>query len=127
MLQNRQNQVASVQIAARRDLDNALVAGRAHLPFGSKHRPYGKRLTSTWLPQPVQPVVPTQGVVVVGPGTGNSLGYRSRLSSTASMSSMCRYESERERQMSMQTMAISTLQIPAPAWAAFAIQRALQG
>ena len=47
MLQNRQNQVAAVQIAARRNLDVAsLVAGRAHLPSGSKHRMYGKRPTS---------------------------------------------------------------------------------
>ena len=118
MLQNRQNQVAHVQVAARRDLDVALVAGRTHLPSGSKHRPYGKRLTSTWLPQPI---------VVAGPGLGDMLGYRSRLSSAALMSSMCRYESERERLMSMPNMTSYAARIPAPAWAAFAIQRALQG
>lgn len=123
MLQNRQNQVATVQIAARRDLDIALVAaGRAHLPFGSKHRPYGKRLTSKWLPQPVLPVV-----VVAGPGTADMPSYRSRLSSTASMSCMCRYASERERQTCLVSQNTTTLPIPAPAWAAFAIQRALQG
>lgn len=130
MLQNRQNQVASVQIAARRNLDNvALVAGRAHLPFGSKHRLYGKRLTSTWLPTPTptpvpSPVMVVPQVVVTGPGTGGISGC-SRLSS-ASMSRMCRYQSERERQMS-QIMDRTTLRIPAPALAAFAIQRALRG
>ena len=130
MLQNRQNQVAAIQIAARRNLDNALVvAGRAHLPFGPKHRLYGKRLTSTWLPTPVPQVstVVEPPVVVTGPGIGGMSGYCSRLSSTASMSRMCRYESERQRQMSKQSMDISTLRIPASALAAFAIQRALRG
>jgi hypothetical protein len=133
MLQNRQNQVASVQIAARRDLDNAalVVAGRAHLPFGSKHRLYGKRLTSTWLPTPTPtPVIPVMVVpqgVVAGSGTGGMSGCSSRLSSTVSMSRMCRYQSERERQMPIQFMDTSTLRIPAPALAAFAIQRALRG
>lgn len=131
MLQNRQNQVASVQIAARRNLDNAaLVAGRAHLPFSSKHRLYGKRPTSTWLPTSVPVPVPTQvvppQVMVAGPGRGMS-GCCSRLSSTPSMSRMCRYQSERERQTSMPSMDLSTLRIPAPALAAFAIQRALRG
>ncbi len=124
MLQNRQNQVAAVQIAARRNLDVAsLVAGRAHLPFSMKHRTYGKRPTSPWLPLPV---------VVVGgvPGSGSedTCWYRSRLSLTASMTrSMCRYELERQRQMTLPSAASSALRIPAPAWAAFAIQRALQG
>ncbi len=132
MLQNRQNQVASVQIAARRNLDNvALVAGRAHLPFGSKHRLYGKRLTSTWLPTPTPTPVPSPVMVVrqvvTGPGTGGISGYSSRLSQSASMSRMCRYQSERERQMCPQIMDIQTLRIPAPALAAFAIQRALRG
>lgn len=130
MLQNRQNQVASVQIAARRDLDNALVAGRAHLPAGSKHRLYGKRLTSTWLPTPVPtptPVMVVPQVVVTGPGTGGMSGCSSRLSSSVSMSRMCRYQSERERQMCPQIMDIQALRIPAPAWAAFAIQHALRG
>ena len=76
MLQNRQNQVASVQIAARRNLDNAaLVAGRAHLPLLSKHRLYGKRPTSTWLPTSVPTPVPTQVVPqgsVAGPGRSRS-------------------------------------------------------
>ncbi len=118
MLQNRQNQVAAVQIAARRNLDDALVAGRTHLPSGSKHRLYGKRPTSTWLPQPN----------VAGPGIGDMLSYRSRLSSAALMSSMCRYELERERGIFMQQcMTSSAPRIPAPAWAAFAIQRALLG
>ena len=126
MLQNRPNQVAAVQIAACRNLDNALVAGRAHLPLESKHRLSGKRLTSTWLPQSVPPVV-VPLVVVAGPCTGGMSGYRSRLLSTASMSRMCRYESERERQMSTPSMDVPTLRIPAPAWAAFAIQRALRG
>lgn len=117
MLQNRQNQVAAVQIAARRNLDVAsLVAGRAHLPLGSKHRVYGKRPTSPWLPLPV---------VVGGLGIDDTC-YRSRTFITSSMSSMCRYESERQRQVAMQSMP-STLRIPAPAWAAFAIQRALRG
>ncbi len=120
MLQNRQNQVAAVQIAARRNLDVAsLVAGRAHLPSGSKHRMYGKRPTSPWLPLPV---------VVGGPGVvDDTCWYRSRTFITSSMASMCRYESERQRLMSLQNMTSPTLRIPAPAWAAFAIQRALRG
>lgn len=121
MLNNRQNQVAAVQIAARRNLDVAsLVAGRMHLSFGSKHRLYGKRPTSPWLPLPVAPVG-----VVVGSGTGDTDCPRTYI--TSSMASMCRYESERQRQLAMQYMAPTTLRIPAPAWAAFAIQRALQG
>ena len=118
MSQNRQNQVAAVQIAARRNLDVAsLVAGRAHLPKSMKHRISGKRPTSPWLPLPV----------VVG-GTGvDETCYRSRTCITYSTSSMCFYESERQRLMSMPGMTSSTLRIPAPAWAAFAIQRALQG
>lgn len=119
MLQNRQNQVAAVQIAARRNLDVAsLVAGRAHLPFSMKHRTYGKRPTSPWLPLPV---------VVGGPGSDDACWYRSRTYLTSSMSRMCRYESERQRQMSISSMAPAALRIPAPAWASFAIQRALRG
>lgn len=124
MLNNRQNQVAAVQISARRNLDVAsLVAGRMHLSFGSKHRLYGKRPTSPWLPLPVTPVVG----VVAGSGTDDSCECQSRTLITASMASMCRYESERQRQMCQQYQAPTTLRIPAPAWAAFAIQRALQG
>lgn len=120
MLQNRQNQVAAVQIAARRNLDVAsLVAGRAHLPSGTKHRMYGKRPTSPWLPLSV--VVP-----VVGTGVDDTFWSRSRMSTASSIASMCRYESERQRQMSA-NMATQSLRVPAPAWAAFAIQRALRG
>lgn len=123
MLNNRQNQVAAVQIAARRNLDVAsLVAGRMHLSFGSKHRLYGKRPTSPWLPLPVSPVGE-----VAGAGTDDPCECQSRTLITASMAGMCRYESERQRQMSLQYKAPTTLRIPAPAWAAFAIQRALQG
>ena len=114
MLQNRENQVAVVQVAARRNLDAALVVGRAHLPSMSKHRLYGKRPTSTWLPQPKE----------AGPGIGDIPTLRSRLTTAALMGSRCRYESEYERLMSS-TSAL--FRIPAPAWAAFAIQRALQG
>lgn len=123
MLNNRQNQVAAVQIAARRNLDVAsLVAGRMHLPMYTKHRPYGKRPTSPWLPLPSVVEVTLPSVVEVV-GTG---GTDSRTVITSSRSSMCRHESERQRQCSISKSG-QALRIPAPAWAAFAIQRALQG
>jgi hypothetical protein len=118
-LKNRTNQIAAVQITARRNLEvAALVAGRMHLSFGSKHRLYGKRPTSPWLPLPV--------VVVGDPGTDGTCTYQSRMRIAASMYSACRSESERQRQMSIQSKASPSLRIPATAWAAFAIQRATQ-
>lgn len=106
MLQNRQNQVAAVQIAARRNLDQvALVAGAPHLPSQSKHRlywsMYGKRPTS-----PTQPTTDPQSLTQTRldqDGSGNGHCQCTRLRSHAVAALTMLRESERrctERQNS---------------------------
>jgi len=159
MLQNRQNQVAAIQIAARRNLNQvALVAGAPHFLSMSKHRVstsmYGKRPTS-----PTQPRFDSRNLIdsgdQLGAGSGGERCYRSRLRNSAATSQAVLRESERQCSLSRQcvgqriskqvvdvpvvtaskpdSMTTATTcwqppaQIPATAWAAFAIQKAIRG
>jgi hypothetical protein len=172
MLQNRQNQVANVQIAARRNLDQvALVAGTPRLPFISKHRlyssMYGKRPSSPTLPIGADQHDPRHHL---GSGSGDVRCHRSRLRISAVSSVAILRQSERLRVLSepvvvsavveqvvspvasqtgglrgsqargsqqrtspstttwQTTQATTTMwRIPATAWAAFAIQKAIRG
>ncbi|MDB5391940.1 MAG: hypothetical protein JWM11_7586 [Planctomycetaceae bacterium] len=143
MLQNRQNQIARVQIAARRNLDQvALVAGTPRLPFMSKHRlyssMYGKRPTSPTQPDTWRRIDPQDHL---GSGFDSSQSHRSRLQISAVESLTLLRESERQRAVSshvgrsrvlpqgrsVPAVATSTWCIPASAWAAFAIQKAIRG
>jgi hypothetical protein len=149
MLQNRLNQIARVQIAARRNLDQvALVAGTPHLLSMSKRRlyssMYGKRPSSPTQPQ-FESWRHSDPQTHLGSGSGGTHCTRSRLHRSAVVSGTMLRESERQHLVSgsvtgsrvvpqgrsVPTVATSAArsvwQIPATAWAAFAIQKAIRG
>lgn len=169
MLQNRQNQVTAVQIAARRNLNQvALVAGTPHFLSMPKHRlywsMYGKRPISPTLPQSDSKSDPqdhAENQLRLGSGSGHC--HCSRLRSTAGDAVNMLHQSERQCVVSRQsessrqstvshqstghrsvgrvpnvpvintsrasvpTAVTPVWQIPATAWAAFAIQKAIRG
>lgn len=150
MLQNRQNQVANVQIAARRNLDQvALVVGLPRLHSISKRRlywsMYGKRPTSSTQPQ-FGSGPDTDSQNHLGSGSDQLHCHRSRLRNSAGTSLRVTHRSERQCAVCSQvstrvpqtgvsvvpTVAASKVEtpawrIPASAWAAFAIQSAIKG